>query len=56
VTKNRGSVVLSVKLDSFSSDEPKQTVIIASEKHLVAFMEEMRQWAVDELHYFLYNN
>jgi hypothetical protein len=56
VIRSRGSIVLSVKLDSFASDEPKQTVVIATEKQLTAFIENMRQWAVDELSYLLYRN
>ena len=53
VVRNKESVILSVKLDSFTSDDAEQTVVISAERQLHAFIENMRQWAVDELSHFL---
>ena len=56
VIKNNGTVVLLVKLKSITSDELEQIIDIAVKKHSFAFIENMRQWAVDELSSFLYHS
>jgi len=54
VIKRSGSIILSIKMESFMSVKPEQIIVISTEKQLYSFVEDMRQWAVDELSKFLY--
>jgi len=55
VIKTNGTVVLSVQNNSLKNNEPQKTIVIAAEKQLHDFTEDMRQRAVDELSSFLFS-